>query len=253
MRGRCLGAAGPGAEVCDGKDNNCDGATDEGNPGGGAACGSGRPGICAEGTRVCAGGSLACRPNVSPAMETCNGLDDSCDGQVDEGFTWRDGANNAVPLGADCKGGVGACASTGKVACSGPGAAECRPAAGSPVLELRDRPAANGSFDWDCNGRETPEFDGSTYFFPGQGSCDSVMTFRNMCDIFSPGACNNPSGFTLFFTYSCTDRVAACGDRVVRFRCQYRAATGRCAYDHIQAANEASPTGFYIPATNRCR
>src|SRR5262249_21578393 len=38
--GPCVGEVTPGTEICDGLDNNCDGNTDEGDPGGGIACDS---------------------------------------------------------------------------------------------------------------------------------------------------------------------------------------------------------------------
>ena len=41
---------GAAVEVCDGADNNCSGAPDEGNPGGGGACSTGQQGVCAPGT-----------------------------------------------------------------------------------------------------------------------------------------------------------------------------------------------------------
>src|SRR6185503_13841722 len=63
-------------EVCDGVDNDCDASVDEGDPGGGGACATGQPGVCAAGTRQCQAGSLACVRNIPPAAETCNGLDD---------------------------------------------------------------------------------------------------------------------------------------------------------------------------------
>ena len=44
-------------EMCDGVDNNCDQVADEGNPGGGASCGSGG-GECVSGLTMCASGSL---------------------------------------------------------------------------------------------------------------------------------------------------------------------------------------------------
>jgi hypothetical protein len=75
----------PTAEVCNGMDDNCNGTVDEGNPGGGAACNTGRPGICAQGTVLCLGGALACNQIAQPRTETCNNLDDDCDGAVDEG------------------------------------------------------------------------------------------------------------------------------------------------------------------------
>src|SRR5574338_156769 len=43
---------GASAEVCDGKDNNCNGQTDEGDPGGGAKCGTDM-GECVAGTYHC--------------------------------------------------------------------------------------------------------------------------------------------------------------------------------------------------------
>jgi hypothetical protein len=55
-----------GPEVCDGADNNCDGNIDEGNPGGGAACGPAMGGCVA--ITTCAGGTLSCLGTfVAPA------------------------------------------------------------------------------------------------------------------------------------------------------------------------------------------
>ncbi len=85
--GSCEGEELPATEACDGEDNDCDGVTDNGNPGGGDACNTGLPGPCQPGTLVCEGGALACDGNLAPAAsETCgNGIDDDCSGQVDDG------------------------------------------------------------------------------------------------------------------------------------------------------------------------
>lgn len=83
-------AVGPTPEVCDGLDNNCDGSQD----GFAETCSSlpgGNPqvGICRPGNRVCqpAGGGTygPCLGEVVPRAESCNSLDDDCDGSVDEG------------------------------------------------------------------------------------------------------------------------------------------------------------------------
>ena len=75
----------PGAaEACNGRDDDCDGQTDEGNPGGGADCSTGQQGVCAAGTRTCVSGSLACVRDQAPSSEVCTGgLDEDCDGAVD--------------------------------------------------------------------------------------------------------------------------------------------------------------------------
>jgi len=111
----CYGAcsaATPTTEVCDGADNNCDGNADgftqacsnmnngfpafdpKNNPGGThnpmSACETLGPAkcICHPGVRTCPlngpGTFGACLNEQQPKTEVCNGLDDDCDGKVDE-------------------------------------------------------------------------------------------------------------------------------------------------------------------------
>jgi MYXO-CTERM domain-containing protein len=55
--------------------------------GSGEACDTGEPGICAAGLTDCANalGESVCRPARVPGEEECNGLDDDCNGDTDEG------------------------------------------------------------------------------------------------------------------------------------------------------------------------
>ncbi|HVV16395.1 MAG TPA: DUF4114 domain-containing protein [Polyangia bacterium] len=53
--------------------------------GGGVDCDTMLPGVCAGGTTQCSSGGMTikCVPNIQPSNEKCNGLDDDCDGTVD--------------------------------------------------------------------------------------------------------------------------------------------------------------------------
>ena len=106
----------PIEEVCDGEDNDCDGQTDEGNPGGGGACSTGQLGICEPGTENCVNGSIVCSPDFYPVAEVCNGFDDDCDGVIDEGNPDGGGACNTGQLGV-CEYGTENCVN-GSIVCS---------------------------------------------------------------------------------------------------------------------------------------
>ena len=75
-------AAGPAQlEVCNGRDDDCDGDVDEGL-GVGEMCDE--PGVCGRGVRVCRDERPYCNALDRAGEEGCNGADDDCDGAVDE-------------------------------------------------------------------------------------------------------------------------------------------------------------------------
>jgi hypothetical protein len=105
--------------ACNGADDDCDGTVDDGVPGVGASCMvPGRQGRCQQGVSACSGSmGITCTQMFFPTAETCNGLDDDCDGFVDES-----GATNTPKLTQTCfpgpgTAGVGECVS-GQQACN---------------------------------------------------------------------------------------------------------------------------------------
>ncbi|MCA9544909.1 MAG: hypothetical protein KC613_10980 [Myxococcales bacterium] len=100
-------------------------------------CGQGQ---CARVLDTCVNGQtvqVQCDPLLGAVAELCNGLDDDCDGVID---------NDPTDIGEPCAVGVGACARQGTIQCDGIGA-RCDGVPGDPAAELCDQ------IDNDCDGQ----------------------------------------------------------------------------------------------------
>jgi hypothetical protein len=75
------GAKEPSEEICNDVDDDCDGDTDEGLLS--VACEKTNEFGTCSGTKECSDGQLFCGA-MEPSEETCNGIDDDCDGGTDE-------------------------------------------------------------------------------------------------------------------------------------------------------------------------
>ena len=95
----------PAAEECNATDDDCDGSVDE--EAGGAECtNENEHGVCT-GLEECANGQLSCDAD-EPLPEACDGQDNNCDGQSDEGYPDTDGDGTPDCLETDKDGdGIG--------------------------------------------------------------------------------------------------------------------------------------------------
>jgi hypothetical protein len=141
----CTAVAGSSEpESCDGKDNDCDGSTDEDFPALGSGCTEGLGECLATGSWVCnvPGDGVVCDavPGTPAPSESCDYLDDNCDGLTDETFT---------DLGDTCTAGQGICKSTGTVVCATDGSGTECDAVPGPADPAED---CDDNLDNDCNG-----------------------------------------------------------------------------------------------------
>ena len=82
----CSDMTGSTMDVCNGIDDDCDPASADGSedPLNGIACDGADSDLCKEGMYYCSAGALMCSDSTGDTVEVCDGVDNDCDGGIDE-------------------------------------------------------------------------------------------------------------------------------------------------------------------------
>jgi hypothetical protein len=142
--GPCPDGAAPSDDICDGKDNDCDGKTDEGLT---RPCGPMAQGACKPGIETCTAGAWgACTGAVEPKAEVCDAasVDENCDGAHNEGCTCVEGTMQS------CGKNTGLCTAGVQMCAGGNWSSTCVGAVDPKMAEVCDQ----AMVDENCDGQK---------------------------------------------------------------------------------------------------
>jgi Notch-like protein len=185
ISGQCALRCTPTAEVCDGRDNSCNGVIDEGcttNPvDGGQVCATnaecGAAGQCLDGQ---------CVALCSPSTEVCDGWDNDCDGQVDDGCATS--CVVAVDAGVGQDGGsVGSLPCAPGEVCQG---GVCVPTDGGTCLAAE---ICGNGVDDECNSL-VDDGCGMTRCTSNSGCTPDMVCINGLCSICTGSGCGGAGG-----------------------------------------------------------
>ena len=194
--GPCVGEVVPSKEICNGLDDDCNMKVDDVMGAGTSCCPSMKCGVgtCVAGTQQCSGGGLQCVGGQGPEPEICDGLDNDCNGKVDD----------VANLGKPC---VAMNACPGVVACDVPhksivcqpsgncmGMNGCNndPLLGKPCGNAKMLPLPCKAGAWVCKGGKL-ECAGEVT--PSIEVCDGI---DNNCDGQTDNGATCPTNFTCY-------------------------------------------------------
>ncbi|MBU0535782.1 MAG: PKD domain-containing protein, partial [Nanoarchaeota archaeon] len=213
------GSCGPvPTEVCDNIDNDCDGSIDETFTNKGQTCTVGTGACQRTGTYICRAdytGTVCSVTAGTPTSETCNGIDDNCDGLIDNGITCS--CNEAVQSSRTVTCGTGACQRTITQTCvSGQWSpSTCTPLPAPQTFET----SCSDSIDNDCDGSADCQDSNcapSPCTTPSARQCSGTASYQicqliGTCYSWATTAC--PSGQSCYngYCYDFSSDEANCG------------------------------------------
>ncbi|MCK6511675.1 YCF48-related protein [Myxococcota bacterium] len=203
--GTCAGEVLPDRELCNQKDDDCDGQVDNNClcvPGQTRKCYDGPAntqgiGLCKEGDQTCVsiGTWGVCQGAIKPVAEVCNGQDDDCNGKIDDGL-----------LGPPCSKTTGACAGARQICAGAAGWRDCTEAqykANNPAYEATEVSCDN--IDNDCDGTVDQGVSRSCYTGPsGTANIGICRAGTQTCSSGTWGSC---IGQTLPRTEDCANNA----------------------------------------------
>jgi cysteine-rich repeat protein len=161
----------PPQEMCNGKDDDCDGTLDNGFPCTQNAVWSCTTSCNTTGSGICTA-NCTVPTTCTPPPEACNGVDDNCNGQIDEGQACVPGQTIACTTSCGSQGN-GICTAQ----CVPPGASDC-----TPPAEL-------------CNGKDDDCVGGCDNGFPCCAGASMACT--TSCGSTGTGACSGTCGIPI--------------------------------------------------------
>ncbi|MCG3174228.1 MAG: hypothetical protein GMKNLPBB_02456 [Myxococcota bacterium] len=200
-------------ERCDGVDNDCNPATLDGAADSrvGKACDTGKHGICKDGAGACINGQFQCVQTTQPKpSETCNNLDDDCNGLID------DNASGCTD-GKFCQAGSctnncsNECQTEGEKKCEGNQVRVCGNFDSDPCLEWGLGPLCSGIQI--CSGGSCVDSCQHTCPSNGAKQCKDSTTVQTCGPNYDPDLCNEWGGDTKCSTgYQCSNGQCVCTD-----------------------------------------
>jgi hypothetical protein len=263
------------AEVCNGIDEDCDFMADDNltDPGLNQDCADGTPGKlctsgganptcgkgpCVAGKLKCIGNGLSCQGSAGPSPETCDTVDNDCNGQVDDPFTttYLDPGTKQMPAYDKDANNCGGCGAAHK--CALPhGAQFCRIAGGDTMgscavicdpgfqwVPKRDSNPANPMCDLLTVGQQN-----STTATTGIGcfyACTQNSSFEK-CDG-QDNECNGCIDDGLTAPAICST-LGVCGTTTNTVACSHTAAGFKCTYG---AGVDVDGMGNLLPTELEC-